>query len=258
MRNAISVCCLQAAVAVVAVGVACDHAQNLSSPAAPSATVSSGGTAAKRPSDDIPVTTYIENVDGNGLPADSLNDAQGAYIHNAGGVRSVLEYSAYNSLSNGDWQFDLTLSTRQFGVSFDPEDAVQPGDPAYSVPAAPPYWGTQLVTGGFKVKCTLVNRSMRTMTAGTSFTCPLLNHIDHAGTAYGRQAAFSFTGQPGTTDVQVVCNAADGAGCSDWFIEPIGSGRAIARLSTDGPRPNKPNVVLGHFYLRFRVHITRP
>ena len=47
-----------------------------------------------------------------------------------------------------------------------------------------------------------VNRSMLTMTAGATYTDPLLNHFDDNGTAYGRQAAQSLTGWPETTDVR--------------------------------------------------------
>jgi hypothetical protein len=226
------------------------------SPAAPA---SLEATAAKPPRPvDIPVTAVIENVDGNGLAGDLSNDGGGAYVDNSGGVRSLLIAAAYNGLTNGDWQFLASGSTsRRVGLSLDPEDAIQPGHPAYLVPSTPPFWGTQLVTADFKMKCTFVGRSMLTMTAGTAFTCPMLNHFVYNGQDYGRQAAASFTGFAETTDVQVVCNATGAGGCVDWFIEPIERGQAIARLMQAGAKPNQPNTHIGTFFVRFRIHLTR-
>src|SRR5262245_43312633 len=82
--------------------VACSkEGQGLPSPAAPTGV---SGTEAKPPG-DLAVTTYIENVDGNGLPADLSNDGLGPYVNGVGGVRSVLAASAFNNLTFGDWQF---------------------------------------------------------------------------------------------------------------------------------------------------------
>jgi hypothetical protein len=211
-----------------------------------------------KPSSDIPVTTYIEPLDGNGLPADTLGDGLGAYVHGAGGVSSVLTANAVNGLTHGDWRFTASATGRKFGIAFDLADAVQPGEPAYLVPATPPYWGTQLVPGNINVQCTFVNNSMKTMTAGASFECPLATNFVFNGITYHKSAMHSFyDGHPETTDVQVVCNAADAGGCNDWFIEPIGQDPAIARLGRQNKHP-KPNTHIGTFYVRFRIHVTRP
>src|SRR5262245_12658759 len=106
--------------------------QGLSSPAAPTAV---NGTEAK-PSSDLAVTTTIENVDGTGAAADISSDGLGPYANGVGGVRSVLAANAFNNLTFGDWQFGATSTTgRKVGHSLDPDDAIQPGDPAYLVPA---------------------------------------------------------------------------------------------------------------------------
>jgi len=170
-------------------------------------------------------------------------------------VSSILTANVYNGLTHGDWRFSSGTSGRTFGVALDADDAVQPGDAAYLVPATPPYWGTQLVPGIINIKCTFVNRSMKTMTAGSSFECPLVNNFTFNGITYHTGPGRSFTGLPETTDAQVVCNAADAGGCNDWFIEPIGQGRAIARL---GRVDRKSTTHIGTFYLRFRIHVTRP
>jgi hypothetical protein len=216
------------------------------------------GTGA-RPQSDIAVTTIIENVDGNGLATDTSNDGLGPYVHNVGGVKSILTANVYNGLTHGDWQFAAPSSTgRKIGISLDPEDAVQPGDPAYLVPAAPPFWGTQVVTGQIQVFCTFMNRSMLTMAPGSAFTCPLGNHFTYAGIEYGRGPNSSFTGWPEVTDALVVCNAANAGGCNDWYIEPIGPGPALGRLMQHPTKPNKPKIHIGTFYIRLQIHITRP
>jgi len=246
------------AMLLAAATVACtNEGQVLSSPAAPTA---ANGTEAKPPG-DLAVTTVIENVDSTGLPADLSNDGLGPYVNGAGGVRSVLAANAFNNLTFGDWQFGATSATgRKVGHSLDPDDAIQPGDPAYLVPSNPPFWGTQVVPAQLQVMCTQQNHSMLAMAAGASFTCGLLDHhIMFNGSQYGRPMAPLFTGFPETTDAQVTCNAANAGGCSDWFIDPIGRGRAISRLMlhVDKP-PNAPNIHIGSFYVRFRIHITRP
>ncbi len=211
-----------------------------------------------RASSDIPVTTRIEHLDANGLPADTLSDGLGAYVHGVGGVKSILTANVYNGLTHGDWQFSASgKSGRRLGIALDPEDAVKFGEPAYRLDAAPPYWGTQIVPGGMNIHCTFVNRSMKTMTAGSKFECPLPNSFDYNGSTYGRSPARSFTGHVETTDVEVVCNAADLGGCNDWFIQPIGQVPAIARLARNNG-PAKPATPLGTFYMRFRIHVTRP
>jgi len=138
-------------------------------PVSPAAPISAAGTEARKFS-DLAVTTTIEDA---GAP-DISSDGSGPYINGVQGVRSVLAENAYNGLKWGDWQFDTFGSTaRKVGHSFDADDAVQPGDPNSVVPADPPYWGAQTLKSRITVKCTALNKSMLTMTAGASMTCPL-------------------------------------------------------------------------------------
>jgi hypothetical protein len=245
-------------VLLIVVTVACAQSELI--PSSPVVPTGADGTGAKSQR-DVPVTTTIETVDGNGLPADLSSDGLGAYVHNVSGVKSILTANVYNGLTHGDWQFGTTGSTvRKVGHSFDSEDAVQPGDPRFLVPADPPYWGTQsLEQVNLAVACTLLNRRMSTMTAGMSFTCPMHNRFIAAdGNDYHHSPAASFSGFPDVTDVQVVCNSAGPSGCNDWFIEPIGLGQAVARLMRENTRPNRPRTHVGTFYMRFRIHVTRP
>lgn len=204
----------------------------------------------------ISVRTYIDSVDGGDISSDDL----GPYAPNVDGVKSILTENGYNGIKYGDWQFDtVNSSVRAVGHTFDEADALKEGDPGYLVPANPPFWGRQVLKQkNLATACTLLNRSMLTMSAGQSFECPLHNTLFAAdGTAYGLGAARSFTGFPETTDALVVCNTADSGGCNDWFIQPIDA-EAIARLKREASKPNRPSSHEGTFRLKFRIHITRP
>jgi hypothetical protein len=103
---------------------------------------------------------------------------------------------------------------------------------------------------------------MLAMTTGETFTCPLINAFDYnGGNNYGLHPAFSFTGVPGTTDVQVTCNDDDlpgGRGCTDWVIEPIVA-EAVGQFVEHVIVRNKDTkTILGLFNMRFRIHVTRP
>jgi hypothetical protein len=204
----------------------------------------------------ILVTTIIGDVDANGFPATIASDGLGSYIHGVNGVTSWLTSNGYNGIAFGDWQFGVLDSpSRIVNQSLLMEDAVQPGDPHYTAPASPPFgFGTQAAKSHVEVKCTLVNRSMLTMTAGQTFTCPLPNRFAVNGQDYRLDAAYSWTGHPETTDVQVRCNTADANGCNDWFIDPIDLGQAVGRLTL---RSNT-TVNYGDFYMRLHIHVTRP
>lgn len=201
----------------------------------------------------IPVTTYINEVDANGLPSTISSDGQGGYVNNVDGVGSWLTDNGYNRV-DWDWQFGVYGSpSRRVNESILLEDAVQPGDPHYTAPASPPFgFGTQTLEAHIEVKCTLVGVNMLTMTPGQTRTCPLINKFKVNGQDYWLSPSLSFTGYAETTDVQVRCNTADSNGCNDWFIDPPGLGEAVGRLA-QGSELN-----YGDFYMRFHIHITRP
>jgi hypothetical protein len=243
---------------LILAAVACSE-QGLvpSSPTAPSSAPAAkpGGHVAT-----IPLTTSILDVDASGIPADISSDGGGGYLNGVGGVTSFLTENGYNGIEFGDWQFNTKNSTtRAVGHSFDESDAVQSGDPRFIVAANPPYWGTEVLKTKMEVKCTLLNHNMLTMSAGASFTCPLLNSmIASDGRTWGLHPALSFTGFPETTDVEVTCNAANSGGCSDWYIDPINLGQAVGRLTRQADKRNQPNTNEGAFYMRFRIHLVRP
>jgi hypothetical protein len=203
----------------------------------------------------VPVTTIIGDTDANGLASTVASDGLGPYPHGVNGVTSFLTSNGYNGIEFGDWQFGVYDSpSRLVNETLSIEDAVQPGDPNYTAPASPPFgFGTQASKAHIEVKCTLLNRSMLTMTAGQTFICPLPNRFNVSGQDYSLSPAQSFTHFAETTDVQVRCNTANSGGCNDWFIDPIGVGQAVGRLVPTGSGIND-----GDFYMRFHIHITRP
>jgi hypothetical protein len=237
------------------VTVAC--AGQTTAPTSPNnALPSTSGLSAKAAA-NISVTTTISDVDTNIIAADISSDGHGAYSDNVAGVTSILTANGYNNIKYGDWQFDTSNSaTRGVNKSLDPDDAVQPGDPHFLVVANPPFWGTRTSKDKMEVKCTNLGKSMLTMAAGATITCGLINELKPAGLDYGLHPAHSFNGFPETTDIQITCSAADAGGCKDWSLDPIGLGRAVARLNH---RPSKNTQVTdGDFYLRFHIHVTRP
>jgi hypothetical protein len=221
-----------------------------------------------RPPSDLSVTTEFLEVDSGGLVCTVSSDGQGAYQNGVNGVSSILTANTCNGLTWGDWRFDARGSTRSVTESFISTDAIQPGDPHYQAPANPPYWGSQLQQSWLNVQCTCTpHQDMYTMTAGQSFTCPLLNAwYDAAGNQWGFSPAHSFYHfPPETTDALVTCNSASGGHCVDWYIEPIDVQRpggtdeeAVGRLGEDPSCKHCSNVDDGDFYMRFRIHVTLP
>lgn len=213
----------------------------------------------------IPLTTNITDLDANAVAYDVQSDALGAYQNNVNAVTTFLTSNGYNHIQYGDWQFDAYSSTvRSVRLSLDTADAVQPGDPHYTAPANPPFWGSQLVIAHMEDKCTLINKNMLTMMAGTAMTCPFIIRFPATSrTDYRIYIAPSFTGYAETTDVQVSCNSANSGGCNDWFVDPIpvvnpdgttNPGKAIGRLVLSGKTLTND----GDFYMTFHIHLTRP
>ncbi len=214
-----------------------------------------------KPCTNTSVTTTITDVDPAGNAYTIASDGLGSYFNGVGNVISILTCNGYNGIKNGDWQFNKPVikkgkraNARNLGVSLNVSDAIQPGDPHYTAPANPPFWGTEIRYAYSEVKCTLLNQSMLTMTAGTAMTCPMIfSFFTSTDAQYGLNPAHSFNNFPETTDVQVSCNAVNSGGCTDWLIEPIGSLQAVGRLV-----PNADSSNQGDFYMRFKIHVTRP
>jgi hypothetical protein len=225
-------------------------------------------TFASKPVSNVPVTTYLSDFNPSNAPYYVYSDGGGAYQNGVAGVGSYLNANGYNRISWGDWRLDSYNSpSRLVAVTFSTANAVQLGDPGYTVPAAPPYWGTQFFAMHMENKCTEDKLDMLTMKPGDKFTCNTIFRFPStlAGDYALQMGTYdSFYPEPETQRVQVSCNASNNGGCTDWFIDPIpvvnpdGStspGQTRARLTSglSAPFTNK-----GDFYLTFHIHVTRP
>lgn len=100
--------------------------------------------AFSKPPTDLPVTSNLADYNASGTPYYVQSDGFGAYSNGVNNVISILEVQGYNGLSWGDWRLEMTDSTvRTVQITFSQANAVQPGDPGYTAPANPPYWGTR-------------------------------------------------------------------------------------------------------------------
>jgi hypothetical protein len=220
---------------------------------------------------DIPVSSSLADYDATNMPYSAQSDAGGAYGNSVNSVSSILVANGYNGIVDGDWRLDMSNSTlRTVGITFSSVNAVQPGDPGYTVPANPPYWGTQWLAVRMENKCTMDNHSMLTMKPGDSFPCVMIIRLPPAtsSTYYRLDMAGSWTSmnEPETQDVQVSCNSANSGGCNDWFIDPVpvvnadrstSPGRTRARLNLFNTHGNSITNK-GDFYMTFHFHVTRP
>src|SRR5581483_6305413 len=113
---------------------------------------------AAKPASDLSVTTNIADYDASNNTYILQSDGSGPYQNGVSGVVSILVANGYNHITWGDWRVDLRSSARNAALSFCdgnacPLNAVQPGDPGYTVPANPPYWGTQIQPVRMENKC---------------------------------------------------------------------------------------------------------
>jgi hypothetical protein len=225
---------------------------------------------ARQTTSDIPVSSYLADFDATSTPYYVQSDALGAYRNGVNGATSILVANGYNHIVDGDWRLDLSSSTvRTIRVSLAQANAVLPGDPGYTAPANPPYWGTHFEAVRMENKCSLDNHDMLTMKAGDKFTCDLSIRFPPvtSSTFYRLEMDPTLLNEPETQQAQVSCNAADSGGCNDWFIDPIpvvnpdGStspGRTRARLDLVDTRGAGTLTDEGDFYLTFHFHVTRP
>ena len=217
---------------------------------------------------DIPVTSFLADFDSTGAGYFIQSDGMGAYS-DTNNVTSILAANGYNHITWGDWQLDMSLQTaRTLRVTFSQANAVQPGDPGYTAPANPPYWGTNFAAVRMINECSLDNHDMLTMKPGDKFTCGMILRFPSQTTTFFRlEMSPTHTNETETQQVQVSCNAGDPGGCNDWFIDPIpvvnpdgttSPGRTRARLDLVDTHGRGSLTNEGDFYMMFHFHVTRP
>jgi hypothetical protein len=223
---------------------------------------------ASKPGSNLAVTTYLSDFNAAGAAYSVFSDGGGGYQDGVAGVGSYLVANAFNQISWGDWRLDLFNSTsRQVAVNFNTANAVQLGDPGYTAPANPPYWGTKWSSMHLENKCSLDNHDMYTMTTGQKFTCVFLFRFPAPSRAPFYRLDMFPSNWPETQQAQVQCNSVsstDGK-CNDWFLDPVPMTNADGSTS---PGQTRARLVLvtgstsytdeGDFYLTFHIHVTRP
>ena len=231
---------------------------------------------AARSSPNVPVTSYVSDVNASQIPyyiqsdahAGPVNAVSGEYDNAYQSVISILNANTYNHEPPGDWQLNLLSSTiRSMRLTLSSLNEVPLGQPGYTVPATPPFWGTANLVSKFEEKCTAIYLDMGTMNQiGQTIACPAIFRFDLGGATYRVYMTGSWGGAaPESSQVQIQCNALGTDGyCDDWFVDPIpvvkadgttSPGQAIGRLTTLGKRSDIND---GDFYMTFNVHITRP
>jgi hypothetical protein len=211
---------------------------------------------------DIPVHSYFLDVDATGTPYTLQSDGAGGYSNGVANVVSVLTANVFNNLYNGDWVLDTRASsTRTVAITLATSNAVPAGAQGYTVAPDPPFWGTGFEAARLIDTCTEFNKSVLTMTAGATMTCPLVVRWDMGGSTYRLDMGFA----PESTPAQITCSAMDVGGCKDWFLDPIpvvnadgtvSAGTATARVESVAKNGSITN--LGDFYMTFHFHVTRP
>ena len=234
---------------------------------------------AAKPNPNVPVTTYVSDVNAGGIDYYIQSDAQvgpvngvtGEYDNNYQNVVSVLNANTYNQLPPGDWTLDLlSSSVRTMTLTLDPSNEIQPGQPGYTVPPNPPFLGTKLLPATFAEYCTAIGLDIGTMNAvNQTIQCPAIFRFNWNSSTYYRVAMMgAWRNAPESTYVQIQCNQLGANGyCNDWYIDPIpvsngdgtfSPGQAIARLIAVSTKGTGTETNEGDFYMTFHVHVTRP
>lgn len=234
---------------------------------------------AAKPNPNVPVTTYVNDVNAGGFEYYIQSDGQvgpvngvtGEYDNNDQNVISVLNANTYNQLPPGDWTLDLlSSSARTMTLTLDSSNEIQSGQAGYTVPPNPPFTGTVRVTAKFEEKCTAIGLDIGTMNvANQTIQCPAIFRFNWNNSTYYRVAMIGAWGNaPESTYVQIQCNKLGANGyCNDWYIDPIpisngdgtfSPGQAIARLIAVFTKVTGTETNEGDFYMTFHVHVTRP
>lgn len=215
------------------------------------------------------VTQDIADFDGNNVAYSIQSDGTGVYKDGlAGGVSgdvSVMMDNVCGGLTYGDRLLELApAEVRKVKFTLTSENAVQPGEPGYQVPAQP--LGTVLNSVRLMNRCTCAtNQSMYTMTAGSKIYCPMHAKFmpfssDHYVLDMGNDAT------NGSEQVQISCLAASNNHCTEWSIDPSSDpdftpnpGRTRATLNYYSTYHGHETVTnKGGFYMTFHIHVTLP
>src|SRR5215470_9096753 len=123
---------------------------------------------------NLPIVTELLSTDASGTNTDIQSDGLGSYFDGVDGDTSFLTTNGYNGIVWGDWQFGTINSTTR-RISLNLTHSLQVGSGGTVVPNPP--FDTRLVVGHIEDTCTMISRSLISMTPGQQFPCPAIVHF---------------------------------------------------------------------------------
>lgn len=208
------------------------------------------------PAKDTAVTTTIDGLGVDTLPALRIQSDQAGSYRNSSSLQSVLQATF------GDWVLDMInfTSSPQRKTLVDLRDPV-PGSLNGGAPTPP--FAYQLVRARFISKCNEYGGDMRTIPGGATIYCPLAIAFNDAGGVRYR-LNLNPNNFPESNPVQITCVATDvNSKCNQWKIEPSvtqlnGERKNVATLVKVATKPRQIDQDMGDFYLSFTINLTKP
>jgi len=210
-----------------------------------------------KPPSDTPVTSTIDGLGIDTLPALRIQSDQLGVYRNSSSLQSLLQSSL------GDWVLDMLgyTSSPQRTVLIDLRDPVPGSGPNGGAPVAP--FAYQFVRARFIAKCSQYGIDMRNMQPNNLYPCPLAIAFDDAsGVRY--RLTMHANNFPEVNLMQVTCVTTDATGkCNQWKMEPSvtqldGERKNVTKLLKVATKPREVDQDRGDFYMSFTIHLTNP
>ena len=201
---------------------------------------------AAKPFSDTNATSTIRDMDAaSGLPFRIGSDGLGVYKQGINSVAAIVQ-------GIGDWELDTKSSSlRKVRIDF--------GDPVIGSGANPPFQSA-IVPTRFISKCAAWNIFMPAMLLGQQANCPLALGVTYNGTTYAVRSSENYAG---TEPARWTCLARNSTKCVGWEMVPSvvqvdGQQKIRMQLIRLASRPHDPDVLLGQFYMSFKIGVTTP
>jgi hypothetical protein len=201
---------------------------------------------AGKPLSDANATSTLVDVDTvSGFPFRIGSDGLGVYKQGINSVDSIVQ-------GIGDWELDTKSSAlRRVRIDF--------GDPVAGTGANPPFQSAMVPTR-FISKCASWNIFMPGMQLGQHANCPLAISITYNGTTYAIRTNENYLG---TEPALWTCLSRSSTKCVSWEMVPSvvqtdGQQKIRMQLIRIPSHPRDPEVLLGQFYMSFKIGVTTP
>lgn len=171
------------------------------------------------------------------------SDGLGNYLNGVNSVVSIVQ-------GIGNWELDANASPLR-------KVRVDLGDPVPGSGANAPF-SAAMMPFRFISKCTT---DITTLALNQSIPCPLALSMNYNGVIYALRS--QTTNYPGTNDVTWKCLARNSTKCISWEMTPSavqadGQRKNVMQLLKPAQTPKGSDVLLGRFYMSFKVNVTTP